>query len=148
MIKHYISARTFPSATAFGNSRFPHPHPHPPQKKKPVQGHACSRSYGQQCVVGRKHGALRPHKPLRLIRDGEVGEGSGFFVSNTCSLHCHHQNDCIKVGSCVSHFNVSLIVWAKSQDSVHKPQYLKRRERTAEADRTKVLLLTSQAPYR
>ena len=27
------------------------------------------------------------------------------------SLHCHHQNDsCIKVGSYVSHFNVSLIV--------------------------------------
>ena len=25
-----------------------------------------------------KHGALRPQKPLRLIRDGEVG-GSGFF---------------------------------------------------------------------
>ena len=31
-------------------------------------------------------------------------------------------------GSCVSHFNVSLIVWAKSQDSVHKPQFLKRKE--------------------
>ena len=44
----------------------------------------------------------------------------------------------MKVGSCVSHFNVSLIVWAKSRDSVHKPQFLKRRE---------VLLLTSQALY-
>ena len=54
----------------------------------------------------------------------------------------------IKVGSCVSHFNVSWIVWAKSQDSVHKPHFLKRRERRSEADRTKVLLLTSQAPYR
>ena len=41
----------------------------------------------------------------------------------------------------------SLIAWAKSQDSVHKPQFLKRRERRAEADRTKVRLLTSQAPY-
>ena len=28
----------------------------------------------------------------------------------------------------MSHFNVSLIVWAKSQDSVHKPQFLKRKE--------------------
>ena len=37
----------------------------------------------------RKHGALRPQKPLRLIRDGEVG-GSGIFISNT---YCHHQND-------------------------------------------------------
>ena len=27
---------------------------------------------------GRKHGALRPQKPLRLIRDGEVG-GSGIL---------------------------------------------------------------------
>ena len=48
----------------------------------------------------------------------------------------------------MSHFNVSLIVWAKSQDSVHEPQFLKIREKRAEADRTKVLLLTSQAPYR
>ena len=46
----------------------------------------------------------------------------GIFISNTHSLHCLHQNDCIKVGSCVSHFNVLSIVWAKSQDSVHKPQ--------------------------
>ena len=29
----------------------------------------------------------------------------------------------------MGHFNVSLIVWAKSQDSVHKPQFLKRREK-------------------
>ena len=28
----------------------------------------------------------------------------------------------------MSQFNVSLIVWAKSQDSVHKPQFLKRKE--------------------
>ena len=77
---------------------------------------------------GRKHGALRPQKPLRFIWDGEVG-GSGIFISNIHSLHCHHQNDsALKVGSCVSHFNFSLIVWAKSQDSVHKPQFLKRKE--------------------
>ena len=46
------------------------------------------------------------------------------------------------------HLNISLIVWAKSLDSVHKPQFLKRREGRAEADRTEVLLLTSLAPYR
>ena len=34
----------------------------------------------------------------------------------------------MKMGSYVSHFNVSLIVLAKSQDSVHKPQFLKREE--------------------
>ena len=37
-------------------------------------------------------GVLRPQKPLRLIRDGEV-RGSGNFISNTYSLHRHHQND-------------------------------------------------------
>ena len=37
-----------------------------------------------------------------------VGRGRlGMFISSTHLLHCHHQNDCIKVGSCVSHFNVS-----------------------------------------
>ena len=28
-------------------------------------------------IDDRKHWALRPHKPLRLIRDGEVGGGGG-----------------------------------------------------------------------
>ena len=79
--------------------------------------------------------ALHPQKPLRFIRDGEVG-GREFFISDTYSLHCHHQNDCIKVGRCVSHFNVSLFVWAKSQDSVLKPRCLKRKEsRTARPHR-------------
>ena len=36
--------------------------------------------------------------------------GAWNIMSNTYSLHCHHQNDCIKMGSCVSHSNVSLIV--------------------------------------
>ena len=37
----------------------------------------------------------------------EVGETIYIYLS----LHCHHQNDsCIKMGSDVSHFNVSLIV--------------------------------------
>ena len=40
----------------------------------------------------KKDWALRPQKPLRLIRDEEAG-GSGIFISNTYSLHCHHQND-------------------------------------------------------
>ena len=46
------------------------------------------------------------------------------------SIHCHHQNNtCIKIGSDESHFNVSLTVRdVKSQDSVHRPQPLKRKE--------------------
>ena len=64
------------------------------------------------------------------------------FISNPYSLHCHHQNDSalIKVGRCVSHFNVSLIVGAKSQDIVHdKRQFLKRRERRTEARATVIM---------
>ena len=50
---------------------------------------------------------------IRLIRDGERGEGGmevgGEGDYNIClSLHCHHQNDfCIKMGSDESHSNVS-----------------------------------------
>ena len=80
---------------------------------------------------------------------GRGSWGSGIFISNSYLLHYHHQNDsALRWGSCVSHFNISLIVWAKPQDSVHKPQFLKRREKRAEEDGTKVLLLTSQAPHR
>ena len=58
---------------------------------------------------------------------GRGGGGAGEIIY--LSLHCHHQNDlCIKVGSVESHFNVSLIVREKSQDSVHRPQHLKRKE--------------------
>ena len=38
------------------------------------------------------------------------------------------KNDCIKVGSCVSHFNVSLINCVGRQESVHKAQFWKRKE--------------------
>ena len=46
------------------------------------------------------------------------------------SLHCHHQNDsCIKVGSDEGHFNVSLTVRdSHKQDSVHRPQFLRKNE--------------------
>ena len=83
----------------------------------------------------RKHWVLRQHKPLRLIRDGAVWV-SGIYISNTYAPHSHHQNDCIKVGSCVSHFDVSLIVCAKSQDSVHKPQFSKRKEGRSGSNRS------------
>ena len=49
---------------------------------------------------------------MRRIRDGEKGGGGGLEVwggeGDYLSLHCHHRIDsCIKVGSDVSHFNVS-----------------------------------------
>ena len=77
---------------------------------------------------------LRPQKPLKLIRDGEVG-GSGIFISSIYSLHCHHQNDSALRWEVVSHFKVSLIVWAKSQDSVLKPQSLKSKESRSGSNR-------------
>ena len=43
-------------------------------------------------LTGTKHWALPPQKPLRLLRDGEVGRFRN-FISNTYSLHCHHLND-------------------------------------------------------
>ena len=74
-----------------------------------------------------KHGALRPQKPSRLIRDGRVG-GSGIFISNTYFLHCHHQNDSALRWAALWAIlmKVSFTVWAKCQDSVHKPEFLKR----------------------
>ena len=56
------------------------------------------------------------------------------FISNTDWLHCHHQIDsAFKVGSCVSHFNVTLIVWAKSQDSVHKSQFFEEKGKESQS---------------
>ena len=54
-----------------------------------------------------------------LLGTGRLG-GREFFISNTYPLHCHDQNDCIKACSCVNHFTISLLVQAKSQDSVRK----------------------------
>ena len=34
-------------------------------------------------LEGRKHGALRPQKPLRLIRDEEVGGGEFLYLTPT-----------------------------------------------------------------
>ena len=45
------------------------------------------------------------------------------------AVHCHHQKDFgLKMGSVVSHFNVSLLVLGKvTTDSVRKPQFVKRK---------------------
>ena len=72
---------------------------------------------------------------IRLIRYGEKGVRRwGKREIIYLSLFCHHQNDsCIKMGSDVSHFNVSLIV--KDEVTRQCPQLLKRNpERRAEAD--------------
>ena len=70
------------------------------------------------------HGALRPQKQLRLIRNGKWGGGGerfGIFFFNLTPTRYTVTPEWFC--SCVSHFNVSLIVWARSQDSVHKPPF-------------------------
>ena len=102
-----------------------------------------------------KHGALRPQKPLRLIRDGKMetwsftstetikvirdGEVWGiwnFYIYHQLATLSPQEWLCIRVGSCVSHFNVSFVVWAKSQDSVHKPLFLKRKDSRSGSNRS------------
>ena len=63
--------------------------------------------------------------------------------------HSHHENDFyIKTGTCESHFNVSLTARRiQSQESVHKPQLLKRKERQSGESNRRVPL-TSLTPYR
>ena len=64
------------------------------------------------------------------------------------SLRCHHQNDCcIKMGSDVSHFNVSLTV--RDKVTRHCPQTTSLEEiGEPKRIRTEVPLLTSLTPYR
>ena len=64
---------------------------------------------------------------LRLIRDGAKWRDgylcpipTHYIVTTTMTLH--------KARSYVRHFNVPLVVWARSQDSVHRPEFLKRKE--------------------
>ena len=52
--------------------------PFPPNSFVTCQA-KMDRGRGRGCEGGGKHGALRPQKPLKLIRDGEVG-GSGLFL--------------------------------------------------------------------
>ena len=54
--------------------------------------HYCGRGPLVHCSHLRKHWALCSQKPLRLIRDREVG-WLGIFISNAYLLHCHHQNE-------------------------------------------------------
>ena len=63
-------------------------------------------------LVSKQTWCLMSTETIRLIRDEEKGGrgygGGGKREIIYLSLHCHHQNDfCIKVGSDVSHFNVS-----------------------------------------
>ena len=87
---------------------------------------------------------------MRLIRDGEKGEG-GMEVGEReiiyLSLHCHHQNDsCIKMGSDESHFNVALIVRDKVTRQCPQTTTVEVKGEP-KLIRTEVHLLTSLPPY-
>ena len=100
----------------------------------------------QDC--GRKQGALRPQKPLRLIRDGEFG-GSGISYLNTYWLHGHHQKDSALRWAAVLSEPFECFINCVDNVTRQCPQTPAFwRERRAEADRTEVLLPTILAPYR
>ena len=63
------------------------------------------------------------------------------------SLHCHHQNDLIKMGSDESHFNVSLIVRDKVTRPCPQTTTFEEKGETKRY-RTQVLPLTNLPPYR
>ena len=65
-----------------------------------------------------------------LLGTGKL-RGGEFLYLTLSPPECLH----IKMGSCVSHFNVSFIVWTKSRDSVRKPQFLKRTESRSGSNR-------------
>ena len=87
-----------------------------------------------------------------LIRDGEKGGKAVWRWGKRdiiyLLVHCHNQNDsCIRMGSDVSHFNVSLIVRTKVTRHCPQSQYLKRKD-SRKRILTEVPLLTSLTPYR
>ena len=82
-----------------------------------------------------------------LLETGKLG-GREVCISNTYShaTLSPPERFCIKVGSCVSHFSVSIIVWAKSQDGVHKSQCLKRKESRSGSNRGPSAFLPGALP--
>ena len=75
----------------------------------------------------------------------EVGEREIIYLS----LHCHHANDfCIKMGSDVSHFNVSVGSDGHSHKTVSTNHNLSEEKGKPKRYRTEILSLTSLTPYR
>ena len=101
--------------------------------------HQSDRKKYVNCTVNKtqeekKHGALHPEKPWRFIRTGKLG-GQEFYIKHLLNALSPPEWFCIKVGICLSHSNTSFIVWAKSQDSVHKPHFLKRKQSRSGSNR-------------
>ena len=74
----------------------------------------------------------------------EGGGGEIIYLS----LHCHHQNDCIKMGSDESHCNVSVGSDGQSHKTVSTNHNLFEEKGEPKRNRTEVLPLTSLKPYR
>ena len=90
---------------------------------------------------------------MRLIRDGELGEGGGLRRWGRGRLYTYrytvNQNDfCIKMGSDESHFNVSVGNDGQSHKTVSTNHNLFEEKGEPKHIRTDVPLLTSLTPYR
>ena len=94
----------------------------PGQHRLSVQVIAVSLMFSSSFMVMYIH---RNHKYYYEWVNGGRGRGRSYL-----SLHCHHQNDsCIKMGSDVSHFHVSLMVRGKvTRQCPQTTTLLKRRE--------------------
>ena len=112
---------------------------------------------GHKAPKVNKHGAERPQKPWGLLGTGRRGGGGVWrlgkreiiYIYNIyLSLHCHHQNDsCIKMGSNVSHFNVSVRSDGQSHKTVSTNHNLSEERGELKQYWTQVLPLTSLTPY-
>ena len=80
---------------------------------------------------------------------GGVRRGGGGREIIHLWLHCHHQMDnCIKMGSDESHFNVSVGSDGQSHKTVSTNHNLFEEKGEPMQYRTEVLTLTSLTPYR
>ena len=96
---------------------------------------------------------LTSTETIRLIRDGEGGEGvwrrGGEREIIYLSVHFHLQNDfCIKMGSDESNFSVSVGSDGQSHKTVSTNHNLFEEKGEPNRYRTEVLPLTSLTPYR
>ena len=95
-------------------------------------------------VVGLVKLVQRRVVPEEVVAGTEIPGGGG-GGSLCLTLHCHHKDDCIKMGSDESNFNVSLIVRDKvTRQCPHATTSKERGE--PKRNRTEVPLATSLTP--
>ena len=90
---------------------------------------------------------LSVHKTIRLIRDGEKGEGVWRGWKRKIiylSLRCHHQNDfCIEAGSSESHLKCLINCEGQSHKTVSTSHHLFKKKGDPKRKGAEALPLTS-----